>query len=452
MRKFDRRFFVRAAFLALLLPFAPAAAQQPVPDSTGHFVTVYGAKIYYVDRGAGPVVVLIHGLGDQSSVWKRSIDPLAATHRVIALDLIGFGRSDKPLLSYQPQTFVDFLGGFLAALHISRASLVGNSLGGQVAALYAIEHPAAVDHLALVDAGGYKLPPGAIAPRMQAALRLSTREDYRYFAQFTFYDKKFIPDDAFLDYAIGERVRRGDAYTINQLTESLLRNDDVLDGRLGAITAPTLIIWGRGDRLIPRSVAGRLNHDIRGSRLQVIEKCGHIPQVECPDDLNASLLQFLPSKGAMTIPPTPISTVTPTAQPGRTMTGRASGTFEVEVKPVPAYNTSPDAQVARMSIDKKFHGDLEGTSKGEMLTAGSYTKGSAGYVAIERVTGTLNGKKGSFTFQHTATMNRGAPSLSITIVPDSGTDDLVGITGTMNIIMDGGKHSYQFDYSLPGAS
>lgn len=293
MRISNVKTLIAGMALALLPIGHPPAAQQSVPDTAGKYVTVFGAKMYYVDRGSGPVVVLIHGLGDQASVWKRSIDPLAAGHRVIALDLIGFGHSDKPLLSYQPQTFVDFLGGFLAALHIDRASLVGNSLGGQIAALYAIEHPGAVERIVLVDAGGFTLPPGAISPRMKSAMRLSTREDYRYFAQFTFYDKKFLPDDAFMDYAIGERVRRGDGYTINQLIESLLRNDDALDGRLGGISAPTLILWGRGDRLISRAVAERYAREIRNSRLQVIEKCGHIPQVECPADLNALLLPFL---------------------------------------------------------------------------------------------------------------------------------------------------------------
>ncbi|MDQ6718564.1 MAG: alpha/beta hydrolase [Gemmatimonadota bacterium] len=297
MRIFPRKALSIVA-VAFLLLGRPTVAQQLAPDTTGKYVTVFGAKLYYTDRGTGPVVVLIHGLGDQGSVWKKSIEPLAAAHRVVALDLIGFGHSDKPLLSYQPQTFVDFLSGFLAALHIYKTSLVGNSLGGQVAALYAIEHPDAVEALVLVDAGGFKIPPGAISPRMKAALRLSTREDYRFFAQFTFYDRKFLPDDAFMDYAIGERVRRGDGYTINQYIESMLRNDDVLDGRLGGISAPTLVIWGRGDRLVTRPVAERLTREIRNSRLQVIEKCGHIPQVECPADLNAALLQFLPAKGA----------------------------------------------------------------------------------------------------------------------------------------------------------
>ena len=104
-----------------------------------------------------------------------------------------------------------------------------------------------------------------------------------------------------------------------------------------------------------------------------------------------------------------------------------------------------------MTIDKRWHGDLEGNSKGVMLTAGTEVKGSAGYVAIEHVTGTLHGKQGSFIFQHSATMNRGAPSLTITVVPDSGTGELVGLTGTLMIIIADGKHSYEFEYTLGGA-
>jgi hypothetical protein len=103
-----------------------------------------------------------------------------------------------------------------------------------------------------------------------------------------------------------------------------------------------------------------------------------------------------------------------------------------------------------MSIDKQFHGDLQGTSKGQMLTAGTAVKGSAGYVAIERVNGTLRGRSGTFILQHTGTMTRGTPQLSVTVVPDSGTDQLVGLTGTMNIVIaPDGKHSYDFAYALP---
>jgi hypothetical protein len=105
--------------------------------------------------------------------------------------------------------------------------------------------------------------------------------------------------------------------------------------------------------------------------------------------------------------------------------------------------------LGRRSIDKQFHGELEATSKGEMLSAGTAVKGSAGYVAIERVTGKLAGRQGSFVLQHSATMNRGQPSLSIAIVPDSGTNELTGLTGKMMIEITDGKHFYDFEYELP---
>lgn len=127
----------------------------------------------------------------------------------------------------------------------------------------------------------------------------------------------------------------------------------------------------------------------------------------------------------------------------------ATGTFDVKMSPLSSYNTD-DAMLARMSIDKQLHGDLEATSKGEMLSAGTSVKNSAGYVAIERVTGTLNGRVGSFVLQHSAKMNRGDASMDINVVPDSGTGDLGGISGSFTIIIEAGKHSYEFDYMLPG--
>lgn len=125
----------------------------------------------------------------------------------------------------------------------------------------------------------------------------------------------------------------------------------------------------------------------------------------------------------------------------------ASGSFEVRLAPQETYNKS-DSMLGRMSIDKQFHGPLEATSKGEMLTAGTNVKGSAGYVAIERVTGTLNGKSGSFALQHFATMTRGAPQLTIIVVPDSGTGELGGLSGKLNIRIENGKHFYDLDYTL----
>jgi hypothetical protein len=125
-----------------------------------------------------------------------------------------------------------------------------------------------------------------------------------------------------------------------------------------------------------------------------------------------------------------------------------TGPFEVGLKPLQVDEELEKQLVGRMSIDKHYHGDLEATGKGQMLTGGTSIRNSAAYVAIERVTGELKGKKGSFTLQHTGVMNRGAPSLAITIVPDSGTDQLEGLAGSMAIKIEAGKHSYQLDYTL----
>ena len=129
----------------------------------------------------------------------------------------------------------------------------------------------------------------------------------------------------------------------------------------------------------------------------------------------------------------------------------AKGTFEVKVNPEPPEDKAEGSTLGRMSFDKQFHGDIEGTSKGQMLTAATDVKGSAGYVAIERVTGTLNGRKGSFVLQHSGTMSKGALQMSINVVPDSGTGELVGLAGKMTIIIADGKHSYDLEYSLPEA-
>ena len=111
-------------------------------------------------------------------------------------------------------------------------------------------------------------------------------------------------------------------------------------------------------------------------------------------------------------------------------------------------NDGADSPVGRMTIEKQFQGDLSGTSTGQMLMAGTAVEGSAGYVAIEKVEGTLGGRSGSFYLQHSGTMNRGAGSLTVTVIPDSGTDQLTGLSGRMNIIIADGKHSYEFDYEI----
>ena len=128
------------------------------------------------------------------------------------------------------------------------------------------------------------------------------------------------------------------------------------------------------------------------------------------------------------------------------MNSHARGAFDVKTIPQPA--DEEGVAIGRLLLDKQFHGDLEATSKGQMLAVRTGVANSAGYVAMEQVTGTLLGRTGSFALQHSGTMNRGEQELLITVVPDSGTAELAGLMGTMMIIIEGGKHSYDFEYSI----
>jgi hypothetical protein len=128
--------------------------------------------------------------------------------------------------------------------------------------------------------------------------------------------------------------------------------------------------------------------------------------------------------------------------------GRARGDFVVTLTPQSTDEITGASTLARLAIDKQFTGDLIGVSKGEMLSAGTPTKGSAGYVAIERVSGALHGRTGTFVLQHSGTMTRGSPELTVSVVPDSGSGELTGLSGTMRIIIEGKRHSYEFDYTI----
>jgi hypothetical protein len=129
------------------------------------------------------------------------------------------------------------------------------------------------------------------------------------------------------------------------------------------------------------------------------------------------------------------------------MSSQARGTFDVKVVPQPQDDPA-GGPFGRLFLDKRFHGDLEGTSKGQMLASGPGSDGSGAYVALELVTGTLGGRSGTFVLQHTGTLQKNVPTLTVRVVPDSGTGQLAGMSGTMTIVIEGGKHSYDFEYVL----
>jgi len=275
-------------------PFTPAlAAPAPAAQPGGKEVTIFGQKIHYVEAGSGPVVVLLHGLGGNTSNWAFNVSALAQKYRVVVPDQIGFGRSDKPFINYRVATYVDFLDKFLDELKIEKASLVGNSMGGWVSALYALQRPARVERLVLVDAAGFRPPKEFDLPAL-SGLNPSTREGMRQLATMVFANKQLFTSDAAIDAMMAQRISAGDGYTIQSLVESIYRGEDMLDGRLAAIKHPTLLVWGREDGLTPLAREGeRFKREIGGSQLVVFDNCGHVPQVERAAEFNATVLKFL---------------------------------------------------------------------------------------------------------------------------------------------------------------
>jgi 2-hydroxy-6-oxonona-2,4-dienedioate hydrolase len=274
---------------------ALSRATQATPQNSSALVekdvTVFGTRIHYIEAGAGPTVILLHGLGGNGQNWALNIAPLAAKFHVIALDQIGFGKSDKPLITYRIGTYVDFLEQFREQLNIERASLVGVSMGGWISAAYTIAFPERIERLVLVDSAGYAPPPKSDT-RTLYGLNPSTREGMKQIAAKIFYNKLFTTD-AVVDQALTHRLTAGDGYTINSLIESIIRGEEFLDNRVQAIKQPTLIVWGREDGLVLLAEGKRFKKEISNSTLLVFDQCGHVPNVEKPAEFNAAVLKFL---------------------------------------------------------------------------------------------------------------------------------------------------------------
>ncbi len=287
------RKIIFAKLFILIFAFA-AFAQTAAPQEKT--VTVFGAKIRYLESGdaAKPTVILLHGLGAQAESWQLNIAALAANYHVIAPDQIGFGKSDKPFLKYRVGTYADFLDKMMAELKIEKASLVGNSLGGWVAALTAVKYPNRVEKIVLADAAG--IAPPAIDFERIYQLNNSTRDEVRANLKLIFFNPMFQNNETLVDQFMTQRITTNDGYTINSLIESIKRKEDFLDTRLGEIKKPTLIIWGKQDGLIPLADGEKFNKGIANSQLVVFENCGHVPQFEKAADFNKKIIEFLQTK------------------------------------------------------------------------------------------------------------------------------------------------------------
>jgi pimeloyl-ACP methyl ester carboxylesterase len=274
--------------LLLAMIAVPVFGQGQPPDKT---ITVFGQSIHYFDMGSGPVVVLLHGLGARKEDWLPVFEPMAQKYRLLVPDQIGFGKSDKPLLDYSVQTYVDFLNEFLRQLKVEKASLVGESLGGWIAALYVAEiggsaHLIPVDRLVLVDAAGLKQdqPIPDLNPSSLAAMR--------GVMEAVFYDTSWLNEDA-LRKIFTDKLAVHDSYTVRSFLGNPTREKERMDDRLASIKTPTLVVWGRQDKLLPIASGERYAAGIAGAKMVSFEKCGHVPPIEKTEEFLAAVMPFL---------------------------------------------------------------------------------------------------------------------------------------------------------------
>lgn len=288
----------------LLVAAAANLAAQGSAAITTKEVTVLSFKLHYLEAGSGPTVVLLHGLGGDGSRWSPNIEPLARDFHVIALDQIGFGLSDKPLANYHTGMLAEFLVGFLKAVGIPKASLVGNSMGAGVALYAAAKFPDVVDKIVLADGGTFRsgdTVPSPLTPKQQAtAAHLKqiqngvTREETREMFRLMFHNKSLVTEKMVDDQLI---MRLRSAFTITKIQESgPLGGGQLTEADVHGVKAPTLIVWGRYDELVNPATADRLERAIPGSRKVLIDDCGHLPQLEKAAEFNQIVRDFL--KGA----------------------------------------------------------------------------------------------------------------------------------------------------------
>lgn len=275
---------------ALCVLCAAVNAQAPADRQ----IEVFGQQIHYLEAGSGPAVILLHGLGGDATNWAMTIPALSKQYHVYALDQIGFGQSAKPMIAYRVATLVDFLNGFYKQTGLTKATLVGNSLGGWTAAAFTIAYPDKVDKLVLVDAAGYSPERTGLKITRETlqALNPATLADLKRSLSLIFYNKALLTDAA-VEQFFTQKLKRGDGYTIGQFLETVLAGQDYLDSKAKQIKAPTLLVWGRQDELTPLTLAEAFAQDIAGAEKAYLDKCGHVPQIECAAGFNAALLKFL---------------------------------------------------------------------------------------------------------------------------------------------------------------
>jgi pimeloyl-ACP methyl ester carboxylesterase len=279
--------------------FDEARADVPFAEYS-RFADIDGVRIHYQEKGTGTPLVLLHGFTSSTYSWKEIFEPLSQKYRVIAVDLKGFGFSEKPDGDYTRRAQSVIIARLLDYLKIEKAWLAGNSMGGETVLNVALQNPQRVNGLILIDsagveaAGGGSLAPGyariPFAGRALTALALTSDKLVREGLQKSFYDDTKVTDERVAYYYRPLQTRGGQLAAFRARMQA---GEFPIEADLGKINAPTLIIWGAKDELIPIEAGRRMNSLIKNSTLVVLEKCGHLPQEEMPERVLEEITKFI---------------------------------------------------------------------------------------------------------------------------------------------------------------
>jgi pimeloyl-ACP methyl ester carboxylesterase len=283
---------------APLLVMASSSTAQERPEPTAKDASVFGYRIHYLEAGGGDPLILLHGTGGEGARWMPTIKGLASNFRMISLDQIGFGQSDKPLTAYHSGVFAGFLARFMKTIGVPRATIIGQSMGAGVALYLAVHNPEMVERLVLVNGGSYRAasdpPPAPPNWHDRQIANAGTLEESREYLRKLYYDHSFVTEELAEQNLI---LRLWSAHTIESMQTANARGLGALtEEEVRGIKAPTLLVWGTKDRLSPVANADKLNAVIENSRKVLIDKAGHYPFLEQAEKFNRIVLEFLKSQ------------------------------------------------------------------------------------------------------------------------------------------------------------